>query len=131
GGGDGWGCACNSAVLGRVPRRPAPGRRSGQQAARHGPNLASCSRLTVSRKAPPMLDRSLSSRRQFLRRAGAALATAPLARPALAQTKLRDVTFRLDWVYQGPNAGFMMAQEKGFYKEAGLNVDMRPGQGSG
>ena len=78
-----------------------------------------------------MLDRSSSSRRQFLRCAGAALATIPVARPAVAQTKMRDVTFRLDWVYQGPNAGFMVAQEKGFYKEAGLNVDMGPGKGSG
>ena len=78
-----------------------------------------------------MLDRSSPSRRQFLRRAGAALAAAPLARPALAQTKLRDVTFRLDWVFQGPNAGFMVAIEKGFYKDAGLNVDIGPGKGSG
>ena len=78
-----------------------------------------------------MLDRSSSSRRQFLRCAGAALAAAPLARPAIAQIKLRDITMRLDWVYQGPNAGFMMAQEKGFYKEAGLNVDLGPGKGSG
>jgi NitT/TauT family transport system substrate-binding protein len=78
-----------------------------------------------------MPDRSSPSRRQFLRRAGAALAAAPLARPALAQTRLRDVTLRLDWVFQGPNAGFMMAHEKGFYKEAGLNVDIGPGKGSG
>ena len=78
-----------------------------------------------------MPDRSSPSRRQFLRRAGAALAAVPLARPALAQTKLRDVTMRLDWVFQGPNAGFMVAHEKGFYKEAGLNVDIGPGKGSG
>ena len=78
-----------------------------------------------------MRARSSSSRRQFLRRAGAALAAAPLARPALAQAKLRDVTFRLDWVYQGPNAGFMVAIQKGFYKDAGLNVDIGPGKGSG
>jgi NitT/TauT family transport system substrate-binding protein len=72
-----------------------------------------------------------SSRRQFLRRAGAALAAAPLARPAFAQTKLRDVTMRLDWVFQGPNAGFMLAHQKGFYEQAGLNVDIGPGKGSG
>ena len=72
-----------------------------------------------------------SSRRQFLRRAGAALAAAPLARPALAQPKLRDVTMRLDWVFQGPNAGFMVAHEKGFYKDVGLNVAIGPGKGSG
>src|SRR6202021_928706 len=70
------------------------------------------------------------SRRLFLRRAGAALAAAPFARPALAQGK-RDVSLRLDWVFQGPNAGFMIAHEKGFYAKAGLNVDIGPGKGSG
>ena len=76
-----------------------------------------------------MPDRS-PSRRQLLR-TGLALAALPLARPALAQAKLRDVTLRLDWVFQGPNAGFMVAHQKGFYKEAGLNVDIGPGKGSG
>src|ERR1700688_957531 len=71
------------------------------------------------------------SRRQFLRHAGAAILAAPLARPAVAQTKLRDVTMRLDWVFQGPNAGFMLAHQKGFYEQAGLNVDLGPGKGSG
>jgi NitT/TauT family transport system substrate-binding protein len=73
-----------------------------------------------------------TSRRQFLRQAGAAagLAAVPLARPAIAQAK-RDVTLRLDWVYQGPNAGFMLAQDKGYYAQAGLNVDLGPGKGSG
>jgi NitT/TauT family transport system substrate-binding protein len=73
---------------------------------------------------------SRPSRRLFLRHAGAVLAAAPLARPALARAK-RDVTMRLDWVFQGPNAGFMMAHEKGFYDQAGLNVDIGPGKGSG
>jgi len=74
---------------------------------------------------------SSSSRRQFLRRAGAGLLAVPFGRAARAQTKLRDVTLRLDWVFQGPNAGFMVAQDKGFYAEAGLNVDIGPGKGSG
>jgi NitT/TauT family transport system substrate-binding protein len=38
---------------------------------------------------------------------------------------------RLDWLYQGPNAGFMVAQDRGFYDEAGLSVDVGPGKGSG
>ena len=38
---------------------------------------------------------------------------------------------RLDWLFQGPNAGFMVAQDKGFYREVGLNVDIGPGKGSG
>ena len=48
-----------------------------------------------------------------------------------ADAQKRDVSFRLDWIYQGPNAGFMVAKDKGFYDEAGLNVDMGPGKGSG
>ena len=72
------------------------------------------------------------SRRQFLRQVGivAGLAAVPLARRGRAQTK-RQVTMRLDWLYQGPNAGFLIAQEKGFYEQAGLNVEIGPGKGSG
>src|SRR6266852_5848112 len=72
------------------------------------------------------------SRRQFLRQVGVAagLAAVPLARRGLAQTK-RQVTMRLDWLYQGPNAGFLIAQDKGFYEQAGLNVEIGPGKGSG
>jgi len=79
-----------------------------------------------------LLDKT-TSRRGLLRGAAtaASLVAIPLARPALAQAKLRDVAFRLDWVFQGPNAGFMVAMDKGFYKEAGLNVDMGQGKGSG
>ena len=79
------------------------------------------------------MTRKSTSRRQFLRHAGAAagLMAVPLARPARAQAKLRDITMRLDWLFQGPNAGFMVAQDKGFYKEVGLNVDVGPGKGSG
>src|SRR5437764_1622183 len=72
------------------------------------------------------------SRRQFLRQVGiaAGLAAVPLARRGRAQTN-RRVTMRLDWLYQGPNAGFLIAQEKGFYEQAGLNVEIGPGKGSG
>ena len=38
---------------------------------------------------------------------------------------------RLDWLYQGPNDGFIVAQTKGFYKAVGLDVDIGPGKGSG
>jgi NitT/TauT family transport system substrate-binding protein len=50
---------------------------------------------------------------------------------AHAQAPKRDVTMRLDWLYQGPNSGFMVAKDKGYYDEAGLNVDLGPGRGSG
>jgi NitT/TauT family transport system substrate-binding protein len=55
----------------------------------------------------------------------------PFPAPSLAQPKLREVSFRLDWLYQGPNAGFMVAQDKGFFAQAGLNVEIGPGKGSG
>jgi NitT/TauT family transport system substrate-binding protein len=73
-----------------------------------------------------------TSRRRFLRQAGVAagLAAVPLARFARAQNR-RQVTMRLDWLYQGPNAGFLIAQEKGFYEQAGLAVEIGPGKGSG
>src|SRR6266849_7189381 len=79
-----------------------------------------------------MLRDKPTSRRQFLRDAGiaAGLAAVPLARRGLAQTK-RQVTMRLDWLYQGPNAGFLIAQDKGFYEQAGLSVEIGPGKGSG
>lgn len=50
---------------------------------------------------------------------------------APAHAEKRDVSFRLDWIYQGPNSGFMVAKDKGFYDDEGLNVEMGPGKGSG
>lgn len=48
-----------------------------------------------------------------------------------AQSPKRDVSLRLDWLFQGPNSGFMVAKDKGYYDAAGLNVDIGPGRGSG
>ena len=78
------------------------------------------------------MSKKRTSRRQFLQRIGiaAGLAAAPLARRGFAQAK-RQVTMRLDWLYQGPNAGFLIAQDKGFYEQAGLSVEIGPGKGSG
>ena len=72
------------------------------------------------------------SRRRFLKNsvlaAGAmALPFAPYRSRAMA---LKPVALTLDWLYQGPNAGFMLAQEKGFYREAGLDVAITAGKGS-
>ncbi len=43
----------------------------------------------------------------------------------------KQVSVLLDWIYQGPNAGFVVAREKGFYRDAGLEVEITPGKGSG
>ncbi|HTP84081.1 MAG TPA: ABC transporter substrate-binding protein [Alphaproteobacteria bacterium] len=75
-----------------------------------------------------------SSRRSFLRRGTAAAGLAALASTGFRRARaagLRQVNMRLDWLYQGPNAGFMVAQRKGFYKDAGLDVDVGTGKGSG
>lgn len=37
------------------------------------------------------------------------------------------VVFGLNWVPEGEHCGFFQAQARGFYKEAGLDVELRPG----
>lgn len=69
------------------------------------------------------------SRRHFLQ--GSAFAAGTLAAPAIVRAApLKPVNVMLDWIYQGPNSGFMLAQEKGFYREAGLDVTITSGKGS-
>src|SRR5919205_972818 len=41
------------------------------------------------------------------------------------------VTFQLNWTAGGPNAGFAAALGEGFYKQAGLDVTIVQGNGSG
>jgi NitT/TauT family transport system substrate-binding protein len=61
----------------------------------------------------------------------AAMVAIASIQPAYAQAPKKDVSMRLDWLYQGPNSGFMVAKDKGYYDAAGLNVDLGPGRGSG
>jgi NitT/TauT family transport system substrate-binding protein len=79
-----------------------------------------------------MFRRVRLSRRRFLERS--ALVAGALALPgrsARAQAVLKPVTMTLDWVFQGPNSGFVVAREKGYYREAGLDVTISAGKGSG
>ncbi len=39
----------------------------------------------------------------------------------------QKVTLQLKWVTQAQFAGYYVAQEKGFYKDAGLEVEIKPG----
>lgn len=80
-----------------------------------------------SRRAP-------MSRRRFLSKS--LQATTAIAIPLIpfrgrAATPLKQVSMTLDWVFEGPNVGFLIAREKGFYQEAGLNVSITAGTGSG
>lgn len=50
---------------------------------------------------------------------------------AEAPQELTDVTLTLNFLAGGPNSGFMVAKDKGYYTDAGLNVKIQEGQGSG
>lgn len=66
------------------------------------------------------------------RSAWAALAAAVLlggaALPVAAQTKLKLV---LNWKYQGPQGMFFLAQDRGYFRDEGLDVTLDQGNGSG
>lgn len=46
-------------------------------------------------------------------------------RPEPAKTKLTPVSVQLGWLHQAQFAGMYVAKEKGFYKEAGLDVNLK------
>ena len=60
-----------------------------------------------------------------------AATAAGLTAPAVHAQPLLDVRFTLDWAFQGPQAAFLLALDRGYFREAGLNVTMDRGFGSG
>ncbi|MCX8999079.1 ABC transporter substrate-binding protein [Rhizobiaceae bacterium BDR2-2] len=50
-----------------------------------------------------------------------------LAVPARADTAIK---FTLDWKFEGPAAGFLLAADKGYFKDEGLDVTIDSGNGS-
>ncbi len=59
--------------------------------------------------------------------AACTLAMTAYAPMAASQTKIKMV---LNWKYQGPQAWFFLAQDKGYFKAEGLDVEIDQGEGS-
>lgn len=72
-----------------------------------------------------LLRLSLVSVLAVLLTAGCAREEKPAA--ALKAPALRKVVFQSDWLPQAEHGGFYQALAKGFYRDAGLEVDIRPG----
>jgi NitT/TauT family transport system substrate-binding protein len=58
------------------------------------------------------------------------LLPAAISRPAMAGENLEKVDFRLDWSLTGYHLPFYWALKKGYYREEGLDVDIKQGAGS-
>ena len=70
------------------------------------------------------------NRRSFLATSGAAALASGLVTPALAQQRL-SANMILNWRYQGPQGWFFLAQDRGYFQDAGVNLTMDQGSGSG
>lgn len=68
------------------------------------------------------------NRRTFI--GSTAVAAASLAAPSLVRAKT-PIKMILNWRYQGPQSWFFLAQDKGYFEEAGIEVIMDQGSGSG
>lgn len=67
----------------------------------------------------------------FSRRSALAAAAGTLAAPGLVRAQTNRVRLTLDWAFQAPNAFALVAREKGYFRAAGLEVQVDRGQGSG
>jgi NitT/TauT family transport system substrate-binding protein len=67
-------------------------------------------------------------KRHFLKATAAAVA---LVAMTAVHAQNKPVKFQLDWRFEGPSALFLQSAAKGYYKDAGLDVTIDAGNGSG
>lgn len=65
--------------------------------------------------------------KSYLRLTVSIMALAMFANIAVAED---DVRLRLNWMYYGSHAGFALGKDQGHYKDSGINIDIRSGNGS-
>jgi NitT/TauT family transport system substrate-binding protein len=78
----------------------------------------------------PVWHRPVSRRRIIASSAAAGAMALSVKAPFVRAATIKKISMTLDWVYQGPNVGFMLAHDKGFYEQAGLDVSITAGKGS-
>ena len=79
-----------------------------------------------------MVHAKLTSRRKVIQGAAAAgVALTALPGRSIAAIKLQPVKMITDWLFQGPNCGFLVGKDKGFFEQEGIDLEIIPGKGSG
>lgn len=73
----------------------------------------------------------VQSRFKFALAALLAVALVPMSAPVAAADAPQKVTLRLDWTTLGYHAPFYLGLARGYYKDAGLDVSVLEGKGSG
>ena len=77
-----------------------------------------------------MSSKNAVTRRKFMTAAAGVMVSPAIVR-AEATKSLRPITLQTDWIFGGPNAGFLVAKDKGYYAAEGLDVAVGQGKGSG
>jgi NitT/TauT family transport system substrate-binding protein len=87
-----------------------------------------CDRLYRAASILPNLTRRVLTASEYRMKKVLAFATGIAMGFSLTTAQAADaVTIQLKWVAQAQFAGYFVAKEKGFYKEAGLDVTIKPG----
>ena len=68
---------------------------------------------------------------QWTRRAAVLITTVVIIASATAARADDPVRLRLNWMWYGSHAAFALGKDQGYFKDAGIDLDVRSGNGSG